>query len=346
MTTYNKKIETLLRSDKKGRLSHAYLFSSGSFGAQEIAARDLARSILCSNKGKDDRACLKCDSCNLALKGNHPDLHVISPEEGSNNISVDMIRSDLIEKAVKRPYYSGRSVFLVSKAHSMSVEASNALLKVLEEPPEYVIILLTTRSEQLMLDTVLSRVVRVNLQSPDVNEIVVPGELSIDEKKLLLERSLYLTQIYSEFIEHAYENISDIILCWNPSEDELVNFFREEMHKKDISRHEIMFLRAWITKWFGDSLLNPGNKKDKKIADMFFYIDIFKAQNKKIPYKKDLFDLMVKYFSARLRNEDDWFIIEKIYSALGLFKEFEQYDTINIEALLMLLLQKLSLKKG
>jgi|GEM_PF-5993843 len=333
MSSYREKLETLYDAEKKGKLSHAYLFCSGTYGAQINAAKELAKAILC----RDEK------SRNLVVNGTHPDLHILSPEDGSSTLSVNTIREELVEKTYKRPYYSGRSVFIVQNAHLMSVGASNALLKVLEEPPEYVVIILTSKSSQLMLDTILSRVIKVDFRVCDIKELPVFEDVEENERMIIFERALCLPQIYSELLDG--ERDQELLLyavSENIDEDEQMKFFKKQMRKKDIKVSGVLFLRTWLTKWYFDKVLSKHISFDKKISLLYFYIDLMKAQNTSIPYKKDAYGMILKYFSCRLRKEDDWFIIEKIYSALGLFSEFEQYDTTNIEGLVLLLIQRLA----
>ena len=106
---------------------------------------------------------MNCHACKQVLSGNHPDLiHVTHEKPGS--IGVDDIREQINDTIMIRPYSSYYKVYIVDDAEKMTIQAQNALLKTIEEPPSYAVIILLTINEDLFLPTILSRCVQLKLK--------------------------------------------------------------------------------------------------------------------------------------------------------------------------------------
>ncbi len=162
--------ELLRRSLVRGRLGHAYLFVGDSAEVLEDAALHLARTLVCQQpvqktpSGIGVEPCGTCLTCRRVDHQSHPDVTWVRPGKKSRIISVAQVR-DLIHVAQVRPTEARYKVGIVSGAERMRVEAANAFLKTLEEPPpDSVFILLTTDVERL-LETILSRCLRLNFAS-------------------------------------------------------------------------------------------------------------------------------------------------------------------------------------
>ena len=151
---------------RTGNVSHAYLISGEQGSGKNMLADAFTAALLCSEGGTEP--CGRCRSCIQFETGNHPDVFRITHEK--TVISVDDIRTQLNANVVIKPYSSEHKVFIVDEAELMNEAAQNALLKTLEEPPEYVVILLLAESEDMLLPTIRSRCVRLNTKPlpPDV----------------------------------------------------------------------------------------------------------------------------------------------------------------------------------
>lgn len=112
---------------------------------------------------RDRRAAGKCRSCRQAESGNHPDIIRITHEK-PNSISVDEIREQLVNDVQIKPYSSRYKIYIIPEAEKMTVQAQNALLKTIEEPPAYAIILFLTTNASSLLQTILSRCVVLNMK--------------------------------------------------------------------------------------------------------------------------------------------------------------------------------------
>lgn len=144
----------LKASLEKGRIAHAVLFAGPSGSGKRTIAGIYARALLCRSDGP--KPCNACASCRKALGGNHPDLHIVRPEEEGKALGVDEARA--LQRLIElKPYEGGRAVVIVQSAQDLTHQAQNALLKTLEEPPENTVLMLLAESLSPLLPTILSR---------------------------------------------------------------------------------------------------------------------------------------------------------------------------------------------
>ncbi len=151
------KMDTLLSA---GRIVHAYLFTGPKGSGKKTFSTLLAQTLLCTDPG--DKPCHICHTCRQTDSGNHPDIIAIRPDKGKTGIGVDMIRSMQTDINIK-PYQGNYKIYIVEQAHTMTEQAQNALLKTLEEPPGYALLLLLADNMAAMLPTVLSRCQQLRL---------------------------------------------------------------------------------------------------------------------------------------------------------------------------------------
>ena len=148
--------EHIKKSLHTGKISHAYIFYGEKGSGKKTLADLFARALQCEAKG--DEPCNQCTSCKQALNHNQPDIIYVQHEK-PNIISVDEIRKQVNNDIAIKPYSSERKVYIIDEAEKMNVQAQNALLKTLEEPPAYATILLLTTNLEAMLQTIRSRCV-------------------------------------------------------------------------------------------------------------------------------------------------------------------------------------------
>ena len=152
----------LQKAINQNNISHAYIFCGESGSGRRTLADAFAKAIQCENKTVDIDACGKCKSCIQAESYNHPDIKYITHEKMS--ISVDDIREQLNNDIGIKPYSSAHKVYIIPDANKMTEEAQNALLKTIEEPPAYAIILLLTTNADSFLPTILSRCITLDFK--------------------------------------------------------------------------------------------------------------------------------------------------------------------------------------
>ena len=139
-------------------ISHAYILNGEDGSGKRLIATAFTAALECSLGG--DEPCGHCSSCMQMISGNHPDVSFITHEKSV--ISVDDIREQLNQLVLIKPYSSAYKVFIIDEAEKMNDQAQNALLKTLEEPPEYAVIFLLTNNENSLLETIRSRCVKLD----------------------------------------------------------------------------------------------------------------------------------------------------------------------------------------
>ena len=149
-----------------GRISQAYLFTGENMSGKEYIARIFANSLVCEDPVDGYEPCGKCRACIQAASRNHPDIITVTHDK-PGIISVDDVRTQIVNDEQIKPYQSRWKIYIMNEAEKMTPQAQNALLKTLEEPSEYVVILLLATTAQAMLSTVLSRCVQLDLRPVD-----------------------------------------------------------------------------------------------------------------------------------------------------------------------------------
>ena len=158
--------ETLKNQVRTGRLSHAYLFIGTRGTGKTTCARILARAVNCEHP-VDGNPCGKCAACRGIADGSI--LDVVELDAASNN-GVDNVRA-LREEAVFSPAAVKKRVYIIDEVHMLSLSAFNALLKIIEEPPEHLIFILATTELQKVPATILSRCQRHNFRRIETTEL-------------------------------------------------------------------------------------------------------------------------------------------------------------------------------
>ena len=154
-------IEHLQSAIAMGKVSHAYIFDGEKGSGKNFLADRFAAALQCSEDG--EKPCGTCTSCKQAEGRNHPDIIRITHEK-PNTISVDDIRQQLCGDVMIKPYKGPYKIYIVDEAEKLNVQAQNALLKTIEEPPAYAVIILLTSNSESFLPTILSRCVTLHLK--------------------------------------------------------------------------------------------------------------------------------------------------------------------------------------
>ncbi len=148
------------------KIAHAYLLEGEQSSGKEFIANIVAMTAQCTDKQTVDgmiQPCGKCQSCMQTMTMNQPDVIYVTHEK-DNSISVEEVRTQINDTIHIKPYSSRYKIYIVSEADKMTPQAQNALLKTLEEPPSYAIILLLITNVEKILDTISSRCVMLRMQ--------------------------------------------------------------------------------------------------------------------------------------------------------------------------------------
>ena len=159
--------QTLSLALDSNRLSHAYLFSGLRGSGKTSTARIFAKALICE-EGMSHQPCGVCSNCVMAKEGRHMDIIEM---DGASSRKIDDIR-DLVEQTKYKPAVARFKIFIIDEVHMLTKEAFNALLKTLEEPPEYVKFILATTDPLKLPATILSRTQHFRFKSIATNKIV------------------------------------------------------------------------------------------------------------------------------------------------------------------------------
>lgn len=166
----NKKAKDILnKSLKNNTVLHSYMFIGNEGIGKRLIANQFAKMILCENFNPQDiTECGNCKSCVEFDSNNNPDFNIIEPD--GRVIKIEQIRL-MQNKILEKPIVSNKKVYIINDADLMTKEAQNCLLKTLEEPPEYITIILIVSNESKMLTTIKSRCMKIQFQKIEDNEL-------------------------------------------------------------------------------------------------------------------------------------------------------------------------------
>ena len=287
-------------------VSHAYILNGERGSGKKLLANLFAMSLQCENRDEDGDACGKCRSCRQAAGGNQPDIIRIMHEK-PNTISVDDIRTQVNNDIVIKPYSSKYKIYIIPEADLMSAQAQNALLKTIEEPPEYAVIMLLTENAEALLPTIRSRCVMMKLRNikdqlvkkylmeqmeiPDYKaDVCVAFAQGNMGKAIMLATSEYFNEIKEEVV-HLLRNIDEMNVS------ELMDAVKKCMtYKMEINDYLDM-----IAIWYRDVLIYKATKNVDRVvfSDQLRYI---KARASKSSYEgiENILDAIEKA-KARLK---------------------------------------------
>lgn len=195
------------------KVSHAYIISGEKGAGKKLLAGLFARTLQCQKRGTDP--CMECQSCRQAAGGNQPDIIYVTHEK-ANTISVEDIRTQVNGDIMVKPYSSPYKIYIIDEAEKLSAQAQNALLKTIEEPPVYAVIFLLTVNKGMLLPTIRSRCVTLDLR-PVADEKIrtyLMEQLEIPEYRADIctafaqgnvgkAKRLAQSENFSEMLEHA-----------------------------------------------------------------------------------------------------------------------------------------------
>ena len=161
-------IKHLQNAAAMDKVSHSYIFAGEKGSGKKLLAKLFAMTLQCEKHGKEP--CLQCSSCKKAMNRNHPDIIYVSHEK-PNSIGIEDIREQLIADVDIKPYTGPYKVYIVDEAEKLTVQAQNALLKTIEEPPAYAVIMLLVNNGATLLPTIASRCVTLNFK-PVRDEVI------------------------------------------------------------------------------------------------------------------------------------------------------------------------------
>ncbi len=278
-------IELLQRSLERGRLGHGYLFSGHQLETLEGLAITLAKTLNCLNPVRKASAaidcCDQCLACRKIQHGNHADVHWARPESKSRVITTDQMR-DLMKEIQLKPTEGQWKVAIISSADRLRVEAANAFLKTLEEPPPNSVLILLTTDPERILETILSRCLRLNFGGEAIGALAPArlewlrrfSELAAAGQKSLLGRYRLLDLVLVE-LSAMHERIEEQLKARSPlqqykdAEKETLEKWEKELAAATESeyrgqRSDLLALLQW---WMRDVWMRTLRVADEKVTE-------------------------------------------------------------------------------
>lgn len=253
-------IQNAIASNK---VSHAYIINGERNAGKEFIARIFAMTLQCEKGGTEP--CNECHSCKQALSHNQPDIIYISHEK-PNSIGVEDIRGQINNDIGIKPYSSPRKIYIMNEGEKMTPQAQNALLKTLEEPPEYAVILILTDNVEALLPTIISRCVVLNMKpvSDTLVKKYLMEELGVPDYKANICVAFARGNIgkakllaSSEEFEKVKDEAITLVKYINDMEiNEIVKAIKKIMeYKLDVNDYLDI-----LTVWYRDALLYKATK--------------------------------------------------------------------------------------
>ena len=267
-------VQLLQRSLARGRLGHAYLFTGDQLDELELLARTLAKTLNCQNPvrtdGKATDCCDDCLSCRKIDSETHADIHWARPESKSRVVTVEQMR-DLMQQIQLKPAEAGYKVSIIAAADRLNTQAANAFLKTLEEPPPKSILILLSTEPSRILETILSRCLRLNFSGDGARPLDAAqaewlehfGTLAAGEQKSLLGRYRLLDALLQKLGE-IRSHVGETLTARSPLEkyDDVEKGLRDKWEDEltaaieaEYRRHraELLLLVQW---WLRDVWLH------------------------------------------------------------------------------------------
>ena len=261
-----------------GNISHAYILSGEAGMGKKSLANAFALALLCE-KGQAD-PCRQCHACKQVMSGNHPDLIYVTHEKPAS-IGVDDVRRQINDTIQVKPYSSAHKIYIVDEAEKMTVQAQNALLKTIEEPPAYAVILLLTTNAEAFLPTILSRCVQLKLKPLKDGEVkdYLVSRMSVEMSQAEiytafargnLGKAIHLAD--SEDFRHLYGELLDLLKNLKKSD---ISELLERIRKMKEDKLDIHQCLDFMQMWYRDVLMY----KTTKDINLLIFKDEFSTVN-------------------------------------------------------------------
>lgn len=251
-------VQVLKNALLKDRVAHAYLFSGPRGIGKTTTARAFAQAFLCEQGRESGDSCGECPSCRKFMRENHPDLKIIEPLGAS--LKIDQIR-ELVQKVYYKAYGGQGRVYILHDVDTMTTEAANSFLKILEEPPEGVLFLLISSQPYNLLTTIVSRCQVMQffpLSNGDLENILVE-RFSVTRERAVFVASMArglvakaLEYVQSEDLDQQRQKLVDIAQRLLKGEILLAFQIAEELEKK---KDELVDMLDLLAAWYRDLLV-------------------------------------------------------------------------------------------
>lgn len=259
-----------------GKLAHAYIFEGTAGSGKKTLARGICMLMACREHG--DEPCGLCENCIAVAHGTCPDIHMLTVEECKKTIGVDEVR-DFFATASLTPSVLDFKAYIIDKADTLTLQAQNALLKIIEEPPSYTYIFLLCENSEKLLPTVRSRAQKIIMQAFEASEIeeyIKKSGIGYDEESLhFAVRNASgsigkATELLTEktLDREAYDIARSVVSAQNSKNEEISYFaFLKIFSDKINSRELLLKVCSCLTRAYADIIAYSVKNSD----DMNFF---------------------------------------------------------------------------
>lgn len=310
-----------------GKLSHAYILHGERGMGKLNIAKEAAKAIQCESNApektdKTGEACGQCKSCHQAESDNQPDIKYVTPAK--KTLGVDDIREQINDDALIKPYGSPYKIYIIPKSDTMTVQAQNALLKTIEEPPSYAIFILLAANTDAFLPTILSRCVMLNAKTVSEGEIVnaLKNKFGVGDYDAKVAASFAGGNIgkaekliSSDSFKDSKNSVTDLVRdVANGGMEAIAKVVKDLNDYKD-DKEGLRDYLDMVRVWFGDVLKY---KSTKDVNDLVFQESLTE----------------IKQLADHISFENLNGIMDEIYNAEGRIKSNVGFDS-NMEVMLL-----------
>ena len=273
----NSKIKTYIEASiEQEKVSHSYMFIGIEGIGKKLFAKEFAKRMLCLSNVNCENTCKSCIEFDSQ---NHPDFEIIEPD--GNTLKIDQIRS-MQKKIQEKPIISNKKIYIINDSDTMTKEAQNCLLKTLEEPPEFAIIILVGSNESLYLDTIKSRCIILHFDKIDN-----------DSLKTYMENNYEIKNINNDILKIFQGSIGKAIELKDKIQDyEQIEMILNQLDKKDIIDIINMSKTIYDSK--------------EEIYSILEYINVMLLELSKTNYKYTKCIKIVENTKERLKNNGNY----------------------------------------
>ncbi|MBU0729131.1 MAG: DNA polymerase III subunit delta' [Proteobacteria bacterium] len=312
--------DLLIKSFMRGRMSHAFLFRGPAGVGKKTAAAIFATLINCANHQAGE-SCGTCSSCVKFTAASHPDFHVIAPDGAA--IKIKQVR-DLKHMLTFPPFEADYRVVVLEDVHTMRREAANSLLKILEEPPENTLLILTADDSATVLPTIISRcqtipfyplsydavaglLISEDIDPPTARTLAVASAGRIGQARLLNDKNLLPLR----------QEIISSLLALSPDQPEAVVKVFDLSEKSAKLKDNLEDLLNLLTLWLRDLILDKTSERTAQKAFPDHENELSTARLRwNVSELFDRIELIEKAKKQLLRNCNRAMVCEVLFFAL------------------------------
>lgn len=294
----------LISSVRQRKISHAYILEGEKGSGKKKTASAFAALLQCEQAENIEEACGECTSCIMMKNKNHPDVIWVTHDK-PGVISVGEIRQQVINTVEVKPYKGPYKIYIIDEAEKMNQAAQNAILKTIEEPPEYAVILLLTTNRGAFLPTILSRCIILTMKPVADEDIRKYLKTYCDAKNETIDFCVgfamgnigkaWSAAVSEDFSEMRDTGMSILKYFHDLEKYEIVEKTKELKKWKDNIQEylDIMLI------WFRDILVLKALKEEKYLIFQLEY-EYLKKQSERLHYE-DLNEIFSQIYQTGMR---------------------------------------------